>query len=115
MKRSKPKTGPVAEATGDPPVTYPPHDAELDSLARIEGQVRGIRKMVEERRYCIDIIFQMRAIHAALRRVERNILQTHLDTCVRRAFSGDSTEEHEEKIQEILTLFDCDVVHKTRG
>lgn len=98
-----------------PPPTFPTHDAELDALARVEGQVRGVRKMVEERRYCVDILFQMRAVRAALVRVERNILQTYLNTCARRALAGDSAEEREEKIQEILTLFDCNVVRKKGG
>jgi DNA-binding FrmR family transcriptional regulator len=85
---------------------YPRHDAELDALARIEGQVRGIRGMVVEGRYCVDILTQVRAVHAALRRVERNILKSYLETCVQQTFSEGEVGEREEKIRELLTLFD---------
>jgi DNA-binding FrmR family transcriptional regulator len=90
----------------DEPCDYPNHDRELDALARIEGQVRGIKGMVENRRYCIDILIQIRAVHAALRRVERNILESHLETCVQRAFSDGSPQERQRKIEEILAVFD---------
>ena len=84
----------------------PRHDAHLDALGRIEGQVRGIRGMVVEGRYCVDILTQCRAVHAALRRVEREILQSYLQTCVQDAFSDGSPEERAQKIAEILSLFD---------
>ena len=101
---------PVPITTGSPvgAPAYPSHDAELDALARIEGQIRGIRKMIEERRYCVDILTQTRAAHAAMRRVERNILEAHLRTCVRSAMCSESSEEREQKVQEVLRLFDCD-------
>lgn len=86
----------------------PPHAREMDPLARIEGQVRGVRKMVQEGRYCVDILTQTRAIHAALRQVERRILQAHLQTCVRDAFDHGSAEERDTKIAEILSMFDWD-------
>ena len=89
-------------ATGE----FPNHDSELDALARIEGQVRGVRGMVVDRRYCVDILTQIRAVHAALRRVERNILKSYLETCVQQSFTDGSSEEREGKIGEILTLFD---------
>lgn len=86
--------------------TYPRHDAELDALARIEGQVRGISGMVVDGRYCVDILIQIRAVHAALRRVERRILESYLKTCVQQAFSEGSDEDRSGKIGEILALFD---------
>lgn len=89
-----------------PPGDYPDHDRELDALARIEGQVRGIRGMINERRYCVDILTQLRAVHSALRRVERNVLRSYLETCVQQTFSDGSMEQREEKVREILTLFD---------
>jgi DNA-binding FrmR family transcriptional regulator len=82
------------------------HRAELDSLSRIEGQIRGIKAMIEDDRYCIDILTQTRAVHAALRRVERNVLAAHLDSCARAAFESGDEEARREKIEEILTLFD---------
>ena len=84
----------------------PRHDAELEGLARIEGQVRGLKSMIVEGRYCVDILTQTRAVHAALRRVERNILSSYLNTCVSDAFAGGTAEERAEKVAEILTLFD---------
>ena len=85
---------------------YPDHHAELDALARIEGQVRGIRGMVVEKRYCVDILTQIRAVHAALRRVERNVVQSYLETCAQDAFATGSEDDRSEKIKEILSLFD---------
>ncbi|MFZ5479262.1 MAG: metal-sensitive transcriptional regulator [Myxococcota bacterium] len=92
----------------------PRHDAELESLSRIEGQIRGIKGMVTEGRYCVDILTQTRAVHAALRRVERNILQAYLETCVQDTFCGGSAEEREEKVREVLTLFDWETTKGTR-
>lgn len=88
------------------PCKMPDHSAELESLARIEGQIRGIKSMVIEGRYCVDILTQTRAVHAAIRRVERNILSAYLTTCVTDAFSDGTPEERAEKVAEILTLFD---------
>ncbi len=85
---------------------FPHHGSELEALARIEGQVRGVRGMVVEGRYCVDILTQIRAVHAALRRVERNILQSYLGTCVQSAFADGSEDDRDQKIKEILTLFD---------
>jgi DNA-binding FrmR family transcriptional regulator len=89
------------------PAPKPPkHHAELESLARIEGQIRGIKGMIEDGRYCIDILTQTRAVHAALRRVERNVLSAYLNTCARSAFEAGDEEARREKVEEILTLFD---------
>ena len=84
----------------------PDHSKELEGLARIEGQVRGIKSMIAEGRYCVDILTQTRAIHAALRRVERNILSAYLNTCVTDAFADGTPEARAEKVAEILALFD---------
>ena len=100
MSAAKPKT------KGEPEPRPPRHADELESLARIEGQIRGIKGMIVEGRYCIDILTQTRAVHAAVRRVERNILATYLNTCARSAFEAGSEEEREQKVSEILALFD---------
>ena len=81
-------------------------DKNLKRLRRIEGQVRGLQRMVESERYCVDILTQMRAVHAALREVERRILKVHLETCVHRAFTLGSPEERKQKIAEVLSVFD---------
>jgi len=60
----------------------PKHQDLLPRLRRIEGQVRGITRMVEERRYCIDIIQQLTAARKALDQVSLNIMKGHINTCV---------------------------------
>jgi DNA-binding FrmR family transcriptional regulator len=90
------------------------HDSQNAALARIEGQVRGIRAMVDEGRYCMDVLAQCRAVHAALRKVERNILGAHLEGCVKTAFRSDDGKERREKVDEILQLFDWDEKRVTR-
>ena len=77
----------------------------LTRLARIEGQVRGIARMVEEDRYCIDILTQMQAIKAALKRVEVEILKTHATHCVADAIKSGSAKEQSAKFSELVELF----------
>ena len=69
------------------------HRAQLTRLKRIEGQVRGVAAMVEADRYCVDILTQLQAVRAALARVERDILDSHVGHCVASAAVGDSTEQ----------------------
>lgn len=74
-------------------------------LARIEGQVRGISRMVEEGRYCVDVLTQVAAVHQALRQVSRNLLAGHMEHCVRDAFEsgdGDRQAEVSEEIAELM-------------
>ncbi len=73
-------------------------------LNRIEGQIRGIQKMVEEDRYCVDILTQTRAVVAALRGVEDLIMETHLDTCVADAMKDDDPQLQREKIDEVMSV-----------
>ena len=73
-------------------------------LNRIEGQVRGLSRMVEEDRYCIDIVTQIAAVRAALRRVEEEILRDHIAHCVEHAIvSGDAAEQRR-KIAELMDV-----------
>ncbi|RJF75477.1 metal-sensitive transcriptional regulator [Rhodopseudomonas palustris] len=73
-------------------------------LGRIEGQVRGISKMMEEGRYCIDIVTQISAVRAALRRVEEEVLKDHVAHCVEHAIaSGDKTDQRQ-KIAELMDV-----------
>ena len=81
----------------------------LNRLKRIEGQVRGIARMVEEERYCIDVKTQLRAVRAALSRVESELLKSHLDHCIESAIvSGDQTEQRK-KAAELIELLDHSV------
>lgn len=69
-------------------------DAVVKRLRRIEGQVRGVESMIEDDRYCIDIVTQIAAARAALSRVEADLLRGHIGHCVHRAMkSGDSAEQ----------------------
>jgi DNA-binding FrmR family transcriptional regulator len=78
--------------------------SRLKRLNRIEGQVRGLARMVEEDRYCIDIVTQIAAVRAALRRVEEQVLRDHIDHCVRHAIASGSKAEQEEKVAELMEV-----------
>jgi DNA-binding FrmR family transcriptional regulator len=78
-------------------------NARLKSVA---GHINGISKMVEDDRYCIDIIKQIQAAQAALSRVAEMILDNHLHTCVTTAIQGDSPDERERVLAEIVQVFE---------
>ncbi|MCM8757447.1 MAG: metal-sensitive transcriptional regulator [Candidatus Omnitrophica bacterium] len=80
------------------------HQEQLVFLKKIEGQIRGIQKMIEERRYCVDIITQIHSIIGALYRVENEIFRKHLEGCVVYALKGKSELEKQKKIDEIIEL-----------
>ena len=73
-------------------------------LRRIEGQVRGIARMVDEDRYCIDIVTQLGAIRAALRGVEEEILRDHVAHCVEHAITSGDKEDQRRKIAELMDV-----------
>lgn len=73
-------------------------------LSRIEGQIRGLSKMVEEDRYCIDIITQISAVRAALRRVEEEVLKDHVAHCVEHAITSGDKGDQRKKIAELMAV-----------
>ena len=73
-------------------------------LGRIEGQVRGLAKMVEEERYCIDIVTQISAVRAALRRVEEEVLKDHVAHCVEHAIASGDRADQRQKISELMAV-----------
>ena len=73
-------------------------------LGRIEGQVRGLSKMVEEDRYCIDVVTQISAVRAALRRVEEEVLRDHVAHCVEHAIASGNKTDQREKITELMEV-----------
>jgi DNA-binding FrmR family transcriptional regulator len=73
-------------------------------LNRIEGQVRGLSKMVEEDRYCIDIVTQISAVRAALRRAEEEILKDHVAHCVEHAIASGNKLDQRSKIAELMEV-----------
>jgi CsoR family transcriptional regulator, copper-sensing transcriptional repressor len=74
-------------------------------LQSVQGHVRGIQRMVEEEQYCIDIIKQIDAVQAALKKIQEIILDNHLHTCVTTAIRGDDAQRREAVIDEILGVF----------
>ena len=80
------------------------HEDQLARLKKVEGQIRGIQRMIEDERYCIDILNQLQAVEAAIKRVEANILRKHLEGCVASAFRTGSEREQDGKLDEIMKL-----------
>lgn len=76
----------------------------LKRLTKIEGQVRGISRMVEEKRYCIDIITQISAVRAALRKVEEAVLKDHVGHCVEHAIASGNATERRKKVAELMEV-----------
>ncbi len=83
---------------------HPSHKDQLIRLKRIQGQVGGIIKMLDEQRYCVDILTQLRAARAALRRVEQNVLDSHVRHCVAGAAQSGSQRQAEAKVDELLQV-----------
>ena len=73
-------------------------------LSRIEGQVRGLGRMIDEDRYCIDIVTQISAVRAALRRVEEEVLRDHVSHCVEHAITSGNKADQREKITELMAV-----------
>jgi DNA-binding FrmR family transcriptional regulator len=84
----------------------PSHENQLVRLKKVEGQVRGIQTMIEERRYCMDLLSQTRAVTGAMRKIESGIMESHLKHCVNDAISSKSSEEAALKIKEIIRIFE---------
>jgi len=85
------------------------HDGKpklLNRLNRIEGQVRGITRMVEEDRYCIDVLTQLRAVRAALVRAESEMLKNHLGHCIEGAIVSGDKDEQRRKAAELVQLIE---------
>ncbi len=74
-------------------------------LNRIEGQVRGLARMVEEDRYCIDVITQIAAVRAALNRVEEELLRNHVGHCVEHAIASGNKADQRRKVAELMDVF----------
>jgi len=77
----------------------------LNRLNYLTGHLDGVKKMVQEEKYCIDIIKQNEAVIAAIEKVNEMILENHLNTCVTQAIKGKSEKERRKKIKELLEIF----------
>ncbi|MDX2307109.1 MAG: metal-sensitive transcriptional regulator [Hyphomicrobium sp.] len=75
-------------------------------LTKVEGQVRGIARMIDEGRYCIDVLTQLAAVRAALRKVEEAVLKDHIQHCVAHAMASGSETEQSQKIAELMDVIE---------
>ena len=78
----------------------------LNRLSRVEGQVRGIARMVEEDRYCIDVLTQLRAVRSAVARVESEMLKDHLGHCIEGSIRGGDPDDQRQKAAELIQLLE---------
>ena len=83
------------------------HKDNIQRLKTIEGHIRGIQRMLEEDKYCIDIIRQIQAVQSALNKVSAKILDGHLNTCLLNAVQGDDPSERQRVLNEITEVFDA--------
>jgi|SRR5215831_16139779 len=81
-------------------------EANQNRLRRIEGQIRGLQKMVEEDRYCADVIVQIASVQEALRGVARNLMKNHMRHCATKAIAVGKNEEKESMYEELLGLME---------
>ena len=87
------------------PSSAPSHKADLHRLNRIVGQIEGIKRMIEEGRYCPDILIQTKAVTSAVRSLEASLLERHLNHCVRSAFQSEDETESQAKLLELMEIF----------
>ena len=85
-------------------LTHPNHEDKIKRLNRIAGQLQGIIKMIENKKYCVDILQQTRAITAAIKSVEQLILKDHMNACVSSAMKSKNKKDQNKKIDEVLKL-----------
>ncbi|OGP03898.1 MAG: hypothetical protein A2Z91_06560 [Deltaproteobacteria bacterium GWA2_38_16] len=83
---------------------YPDHTPTLGRLQKIKGQLNGIEKMIKDRRYCVDILTQFKAVSAALNMIERTIFEKHLRNCVKSAMAFRDSKEIDVKVKELMDL-----------
>jgi DNA-binding FrmR family transcriptional regulator len=77
----------------------------LGRLRRIEGQVAGLRRMVEADQYCVDVLLQLSAVQGALGKVAQLVLGSHLETCVHDAVASGAEKQRRQKVEELMDVF----------
>jgi DNA-binding FrmR family transcriptional regulator len=85
-------------------MSKPIYKSEIPRLNRLIGQLNGIKKMIEEERYCPDIILQLKAVKANIRGLEQKLLQNHIQHCVKNAFESGDESAKDQSIQEIMQM-----------
>ncbi len=83
---------------------HPGYSSQLPGLNRVEGQIKGIKKMIEEQRYCVDILTQLKAAKAAIHKVEQQVLKTHMQHCLKHAVEAKDEAGIQKKIDELMQL-----------
>ncbi|HAU1025004.1 TPA: metal-sensitive transcriptional regulator [Legionella pneumophila] len=83
---------------------HPEHHQELSRLNRVTGQLEGIKRMIEEQRYCVDILSQLRAVRNAVKTIELGVLERHVLNCLNEVACHGSQESRQEKMDEIMGL-----------
>ena len=83
---------------------HPDHMKTLPRLNRAAGQIRGVSKMIEERRYCVDILTQLKAVQAAIRSVEAEVQEGHIRASIQEAFSSKNQKTIDKKMKELINL-----------
>lgn len=83
------------------------HEDALNRLKNVEGHIRGVQRMIEDDKYCIDVIRQIHAVQAALNKVSTIILEEHLNSCLITAVRGDDPNDRERVLQEISDIFEA--------
>jgi len=84
---------------------HPDHSKQNGNLNRAIGQLEAVKRMIEERKYCPDILTQIRAARSALKSVEASILEAHLGACVEDAFTSANAKNQKKKISELKEIF----------
>ena len=103
-KKLKPSTD--AESCHGPTAReHPDHSKQIARINRINGQMEAVKRMIAEKRYCPEILTQLRAVYSAVRSLEASILEKHLQSCVKEAMQSKNSTESEQKIQELIDLF----------
>ena len=87
-------------------LTDQPTEEMVNRLKRIEGQVAGIRRMVESETYCVEVLHQFAAVQGALARAAQGVLSAHIDSCVRASLAEGDLEDRKAKMAELVDLFD---------
>ena len=77
----------------------------LQRLKRIEGQVQGVQRMVQDEKYCVDILMQISAIQGALEQVRKVLLGRHIESCVAEAMTSGREADRQKKIEELIEVF----------
>lgn len=85
-------------------IKHPNHGAELARLNRAIGQLEGIKKMINEERYCVDILIQLKAARSAVKNIEMNVLERHMQMCLLKASKSGDEDEINNKVDELIKL-----------